>query len=271
MQIDLNCDMGELPGDIDATLMPFITSASIACGLHAGDSDTMARTIALARQHGVAIGAHPGYADRANFGRREMHLDADALSNLLLYQLGAIRAICATQGVELTHVKLHGALYNQAAHDPTLATTIARVVRRFDPRLVLFGLAGSPGLLAMQAVGRHVAAEAFADRTYEADGRLRRRDLPDAVLTNPAAAATQALHIVQQGCIITHDGSRIAVQADTLCVHGDNPAAAQVLAAIRTALAEIGVSVQTIGRAPSPPIPPPMPGERRCDNAEDAS
>ncbi len=248
MLIDLNCDMGELGGDIDAALMPSITSANIACGVHAGDSETMARTIALAKAHELAVGAHPGYDDRANFGRREMQLGADALMNLLLYQLGAIRALCEAQGVALTHVKPHGALYNQAARDAALAATIARTVRRFDPHLALFGLAGSVMLTAGRAAGLRVAAEAFADRAYEPDGSLRPRTLPGAVHSEPQIAAQQALHIVNDGYIIAYDGSRVAVQADTLCVHGDNPNAAAVLAAVRAALKQAGVQVQPFGQ-----------------------
>ncbi len=244
MQIDLNCDMGELEGDIDAALMPYITSANVACGVHAGDSGTMARTIALAKAHGVAVGAHPGYDDRANFGRRELQLDPDTLTNLLLYQLGAIRALCEAQGVTLTHVKPHGALYNQAARDTAIAATIVRAIRRFDPHLVMFGLAGSALLAAGQAAGLRVAAEAFADRAYEAGGSLRSRTLSGAVFSDPDIAAQQALHIIYDRYIIAYDGSRIAVQADTLCVHGDNPNAAAVLAAVRAALEAAGAQLQ---------------------------
>ncbi len=244
MFIDLNCDMGELEGDIDATLLPYITSANIACGVHAGDSGTMARTIALAKAYGVAVGAHPGYDDRANFGRREMQLDHDALMYLLLYQLGAIRALCEAQGVALTHVKPHGAMYNQAARDEAMATTIAHAIHRFDSRLVIFGLAGSALLAAGRGAGLRVASEAFADRAYEADGSLQPRALPGAVHTDPQIAAQQALHIIYNRYIIAHDGSRIAAQADTLCVHGDNPNAVAVLAAVRAALEAAGAQVQ---------------------------
>lgn len=252
MQIDLNCDMGELAGDIDAQLMPYITSANVACGLHAGDSATMARTIALAKAHGVAVGAHPGYDDRANFGRREMQLAPDALADLLLYQLGAIKALCQAQGVLLTHVKPHGALYNQAARDEALAEIIARTVRRFDPRLALFGLAGSLMLAVGRAAGLQVTAEAFADRAYEADGSLRQRKLAGAVHSDPQIAAQQALHIAADGYIIAYDGSRMTVEADTLCVHGDNPNAERVLAAVRATLEGAGIKVQAGGISPLP-------------------
>lgn len=252
MNIDLNCDMGELGGDIDATLMPYITSANVACGVHAGDSGTMARTIALAKAHGVAVGAHPGYDDRANFGRREMQLTPDAMANLLLYQLGAIRAMCEAQGVALTHVKPHGAMYNQAARDEALAATIAHTIRRFDARLVLFGLAGSAMLAAGQAAGLQVASEAFADRAYEADGSLQPRTMPGAIHSDPQIAARQALQIVYDRYIIAHDGSRVAVQADTLCVHGDNPNAAAALAAVRAALEAAGTHLQPFGMPTTP-------------------
>ncbi len=261
MRVDLNCDMGELAGDIDARLMPYITSANVACGLHAGDSLVIARTIALAKAQGVAVGAHPGYDDRANYGRREMQLDPAALDSLLLYQLGALKALVEGQGVELTHVKPHGGLYNQAARDPALAAAIAHTVRRFDPRLVLFGLAGSPGLAAMKAVGLRVAAEAFADRAYDADGTLRSRQLADAVITDPQIATLQALHIVADGYIISSDQSKFAVQADTICVHGDNPNAPAVLAAIRTALEGAGVAIAPLSTAALPPRPRRPPTE----------
>jgi UPF0271 protein len=252
MQIDLNCDMGELGGDIDARLMPYITSANIACGVHAGDSATMARTMALAKAHGVAVGAHPGYDDRANFGRREKQLDPDPLASLLLYQLGAIHALCAVQGLALTHVKPHGAMYNQAAQDEAMAGVIANTVLRFDASLVLFGLAGSAMLTAGRAAGLRVAVEAFADRAYEGDGRLRSRTLPGAVHSNPQIAAQQALHIVYDGYIIAYDGSRVTVEADTICVHGDNPNAEAVLAAVRATLEGAGIKVQAVGISPLP-------------------
>jgi UPF0271 protein len=257
--IDLNCDMGESfgpwPMGADAAILPYITSANIACGFHAGDPRGMAQTVTLAARHGVAVGAHPGYPDLAGFGRRALEMQADELEAALLYQIGALAAIAAAQGQRLAHVKPHGALYNRAAADPAVAAPVVRAVAlatRQGP-LIFVGLAGSPILDAARAAGLPVAAEAFADRAYEADGRLRARALPGAVLTDPAAAAAQAVRIVREGRVLAHDGTPVPVQASTLCIHGDTPGAPAIAQAVRAALEAAGIAVRSLGAAGTGP------------------
>jgi 5-oxoprolinase (ATP-hydrolysing) subunit A len=253
MRIDLNADVGEsygpwVMGD-DASLVPLVSSVNVACGAHAGDPVVMQRTIELALRHGAAIGAHPGYADRDGFGRRDLALSADELRASLLYQLGALDAFCRAAGARMRHVKPHGALYNRAAHDAELAATIARTVHEYEPRLVLVGLAGSQLVEAGRDAGLTVAAEAFADRAYEPDGSLRSRRLPGAVLGNPEAAAEQAVSIATLNRAIAYDGTTIEISADTLCVHGDTPGAADYARSVRTALEQAGVAVGPLRRA----------------------
>ena len=239
VRIDLNADVGESFGawsiGEDESLIPWVSSVNVAAGLHAGDPTTIARTIELAIRHGAAIGAHPGYPDLAGFGRRPMALAPDEIEASVLYQVGAVAAFARAAGVELRHVKAHGALYNRAARDEPAAAAIARAVARFDRSLVLVGLAGSVQVAAGRAAGLSVAEEAFADRAYEPDGSLRSRDLPGAVIEDPDAAAAQALAIVR-GSVIASDGSPLAVRADTICVHGDLPGAAARARAVREAL-----------------------------------
>lgn len=253
MRIDLNADVGESYGawtmGQDEELIPLVTSVNVACGAHAGDPLVMARTVELAARHGVAIGAHPGYPDRDGFGRRDLGMAADELEASLLFQLGALAGIAGAAGLQLRHVKPHGALYNRAARDPELATTIARAVRRFDAALILVGLAGSAMLDAARAEGLHVAAEAFADRAYEADGSLRSRRLPGAMLASPEAAAEQAVSIITRGSVTSHDGQVVSVAADTLCIHGDTPGAADYARQVRHALAAAGASVAPLAAA----------------------
>ncbi|HMA33936.1 MAG TPA: 5-oxoprolinase subunit PxpA [Chloroflexia bacterium] len=255
MQIDLNCDMGESFGawvlGQDAALLPLVTSANIACGFHAGDPGVMARTVALAQAQGVALGAHPGYPDLQGFGRRALDLTAPELEAAVLYQIGALAAFAQAQGTRLRHVKPHGALYNRAAGDYALAAAIARAVHSFAPTLILVGLAGSRLLDAGRTLGLPVAAEAFADRAYEADGTLRARRLPGAILPDPAAAAAQALSIVQHGQVRAYDGTLVPVHADTLCIHGDTPGAPAYAQAVRSALEAAGI---TIAALPGPAI-----------------
>jgi UPF0271 protein len=247
MQIDLNCDMGESfgawPLGQDAALMPLITSANIACGFHAGDPLVMARTVALAREHGVALGAHPGYPDLQGFGRRTLDMTGPELEAAVLYQIGALAGFAQAAGGALTHVKPHGALYNRAAGDPATAEPIARAVRRFSSDLILVGLAGSGLLEAGRAAGLRVAAEAFADRAYEAGGTLRSRRLPGAIHPDPATAAAQALSIVRDGQVRAYDGTLVPIQADTLCIHGDTPDAPAYARAVRAALEGAGIAV----------------------------
>ena len=204
------------------------------------------RTVALAAAHGVAVGAHPGYPDLAGFGRRAMALSPAEIEASVLYQVGAVAAFTRAAGVELRHVKAHGALYNRAAHDEAAAAAIARAVRRFDSALVLVGLAGSALVAAGREAGLAVAEEAFADRAYEADGSLRSRLLPGAVLDDPGAAAEQAVAIVR-GSVRAFDGTTLGIRADTICVHGDLPGAAARARAVRDALLTEGVEIRPPG------------------------
>ena len=247
MHIDLNCDMGEGYGrwalGSDAALLALVTSANVACGLHAGDPHTMRATLRLARERGVAVGAHPGYPDLQGFGRRAMALSADEVRDCVLYQLGALAAFARAEGVTLRHVKPHGALYNVAARDAPIADGIAQAVREFDPSLVLVGLAGSLLVDAGRALGLVVAEEAFADRAYEPDGALRDRRLTGAVLPTREAAVAQALAIVRDGAVRAWSGELVPLRADTLCIHGDTPGAVEFAQAVRAALEGAGAQI----------------------------
>lgn len=242
--VDLNSDLGEGAGS-DEAIMPHVTSANVACGAHAGDERTMRRAVDLALSHGVAIGAHPGYRDPANFGRLPLDLPADELLSDLLEQLSHLRAIVAEAGAALAHVKAHGALYNRGERDEALATTIAEAVRRFDEDLVLFAPPGSAMARAAERFGIRVAREGFADRAYEADGTLRSRRLAGAVHTDPAVAAEQAVSIARDRLVRTSGGGSIALEVDTICVHGDSPGAAAIARAVRAALTGAGVDVRS--------------------------
>lgn len=245
--IDLNADVGESfgpwPMGSDAELIPLVTSASVACGFHAGDPLTIRRTVRLALEHGVAVGAHPGYPDLAGFGRRDLAMAAEELEAAVLYQVAALAGIVRAEGGRLTHVKAHGALYNRAAADLATAEAVARAVARLDPSLRLFGPPGSALLAAGRAAGLRCTAEGFADRAYEADGTLRPRRLPGAVLADPGRAAAQAVSIARDGRAAAADGTLVELRVETLCVHGDTPGTARVAAAVRAALAAAGVAV----------------------------
>ena len=248
--IDLNADVGESFGPwrmgSDDELIPLVSSVNIACGAHAGDPPTILRTAGIAVRYGAAIGAHPGYPDLAGFGRRDLDLTEDELRATLVVQVGAVVAGARVAGGTVRHVKPHGAMYNRAARDPAMAGTIARAIHDLDPALVLVGLAGSASVEAALAVGLRVAAEGFADRRYEADGSLRSRRLAGALL-GPADAAAQAVSIARDGQATTMDGSPVAVRADTICIHGDGPRAAETARAVRAALAEAGIGVAAVG------------------------
>lgn len=250
MRVDLNADVGESlgpwPMGADDALIPLVTSVNVACGAHAGDPLTIERTVRLAARHGIAVGAHPGYPDLVGFGRRDLAMAPDELEASLVYQVGAVAAFAADAGVPLRHVKPHGALYNAAARDPSLAASVARAVRRVSPSLVLVGLAGSSLPTAAGEAGLRSAAEAFADRAYEADGSLRSRRLPGAVHDDPAIVAAQAVSIVRDRRVSAFDGSTVAVEADTICIHGDSPGAVEFARAVRAALAAAGVEVAPI-------------------------
>ena len=246
-RIDLNCDMGELPEAIaDGTqeaLMRSITSVNVACGGHAGDERTMRTTIEQALRWKLAIGAHPGYPDRANFGRVELKLPAKTIADTVFEQVRALAEIAAGCGARLAHVKPHGALYNQAVRNRGLAEAIAKGVGRWDRHVVLVGLAGSPMLDVFREAGFAVAAEAFADRRYEADGTLRSRKFEDALIRDPEEAGRQALNIAERGVVIASDGSEVSVDAQTLCIHGDTPGAPQIAETVAQTLREAGVAL----------------------------
>ena len=241
MSIDLNADVGE--GCDDEALLPFLTSANVACGIHAGTPGLMDRTVALALARGIRVGAHPGYADRDNFGRIEIDLSPEDVENLVLYQVAALDGFVRSRGGRLAHVKAHGALYNRAARDLDLARAIARGVRRYRDDLVLVGLAGSRMLAAAEEIGLPSAGEAFADRRYLPNGSLMPRKQPGSVLTDPVEAAEQAVHIARDGFVTASDGSRLPVSARTLCLHGDTPGAPRIARSVREGLEREGVRI----------------------------
>ncbi len=247
MRVDLNCDMGESFGrwdlGADAAIMPHISSANIACGAHAGDAAVMRKTLRLAAHHGVASGAHPGFADIAGFGRREIPTTPSEAGDLVLYQLGALSAIAASEGVRLRHVKVHGALYNMAARDRSLADAIASAIARFDRSLVFFGLAGSGMLDAGESAGLRTAAEGFADRAYEPDGSLTSRSIPGSVIHDVDDVVNRAVRMAREGRVRARNGTDIELRVDTICVHGDTPGADQLAAALRAGLLKAGIEI----------------------------
>jgi UPF0271 protein len=244
--IDLNCDLGEGAAH-DAELMPLITSASIACGAHAGDEFTMRATVALALRHGVAIGAHPGFADRVNFGRHERPVSPGEVQGLVHDQVRRLQVIARGAGARLVHVKPHGALYNMAARDLALARAVVDAVYEVDPRLVLFGLAGSHLIAVAEACGLPVKSEVFADRTYQPDGSLTPRALPDAMITDENIAVAQVLRMVRDGQVRATDGTDVAIKADTVCLHGDGAHPVEFARKLRHALMAAGVQLKAGG------------------------
>ena len=241
LHVDLNVDVGE--GMDDAPLLPFVTSANVACGMHAGGPLLMDRTVTLALSRRVQVGAHPGYADRERFGREPVDLPLDELRALVLYQVAALDGFVRAHGGRLSHVKAHGALYNLAARDPAVAGAVAEAVRGYGSDLVLIGLAGSMQLGAARLLGLRAASEAFADRRYLPDGSLMPRSRPGAVLDDPRAAAAQAALIATEGHVLASDGSRVRVDADTICLHGDTPRAREIARAVRDRLESDGVPI----------------------------
>jgi UPF0271 protein len=248
VRIDLNADVGE-GSPTDAVLIPLVSSVNVSCGAHAGDEPTIRRTVELARASGTAVGAHPSYPDREGFGRRPIDMIPTALETSIVDQIRLVARICADQGVALTHVKPHGALYNQAADDPQLAALVCRAVLEGAPGTWLVGLAGSALVHAARESGFRVAEEAFADRAYESNGRLRSRTVPGALLTDPARAADQAVSIVRDGRIGIDGGGWLSVRADSLCLHGDTPGAPAIARAVREALASAGVEIRAFSAA----------------------
>jgi UPF0271 protein len=252
-RIDLNCDLGESFGawrmGEDAALLALVSSANIACGFHAGDPTVMQQTVAQAASHGVAIGAHVSLPDLQGFGRREMRVSADEVHAMTLYQIGALHAFARAAGARLAHVKPHGALYNMTARDRALADAIARAVHTFDPQLRLFALAGSALLDAGKAFGLPVAAEAFADRRYLADGTLQPRGEPGAVIDDAGLATAQAIGIARDGMVEAANGERLKLHADTLCLHGDGTHAVSLARQLRAALEAAGLRIAAPGAA----------------------
>ena len=252
-RIDINCDMGESFGawgmGNDAGVLPFVTSVNLACGFHGGDPRVMDRTVAMAVRAKVAIGAHPSHFDLRGFGRRPLEVEPTEVECDVVYQVGALHAFVRSYDARLTHVKPHGALYNQAAEDLLLARAIARGVARVSLDLRLVGPAGSSALRrAAEEEGLLYAAEAFADRGYAADGSLLSRKLDGGVILDPQAAAAQALRIVTERKVIAADGRALPLVADTSCLHGDNPNAEEIAWAVRQALEQAGVEVAPFAR-----------------------
>jgi UPF0271 protein len=246
--MDLNADLGESFGrwtlGDDERLVQHLTSANLACGFHAGDFRVMEATVALCRRAGVAVGAQPGYPDLLGFGRRPMPFEPDEVESIVRYQIGALEAFCRANGVEMQHVKPHGALYNRAATDPALAAAIARAVGRFSRDLRFFGLASSEPMASAAAdAGLRFVPEAFADRAYLADGTLQPRGETGAVISDPSTAAARAVEIAVSGSIEAADGTRVAIRAESICCHGDTPGAVEIADAVRRGLESAGVNV----------------------------
>jgi len=250
MRMDLNCDMGEVPEAItDGTqesMMISLTSVNIACGGHAGDLRTMKATIEQALRWNLALGAHPGYPDRTNFGRMEFNLPPEAIADLTFEQVRALAEVAGSYGACLRHVKPHGALYNQAVTNRALAQAIAAGVARWSQDVALVGLAGSPMLDVFRGAGFGVAAEAFADRRYEPDGTLRSRRFEDALISDPEEAGRQALRIAERGTVVAYDGTEIAAKAETICIHGDTPGASKIAEAVAGSLRRAGIELRAL-------------------------
>ncbi|HEV7271136.1 5-oxoprolinase subunit PxpA [Pseudoxanthomonas sp.] len=245
--IDFNCDLGEDCGD-DAAIVPYLSSASIACGFHSGSPETMRRTVALCVAYGVAIGAHPSHADREYFGRVAHAITPEDAYALTLYQIGALDGFVRAAGERLHHVKPHGALYNQAARDPGLADAIARAVRDHDAGLVLYGLSGSALTAAGERLGLRVAYEAFAERRYEGDGTLTPRTHSDASIEDLPTAAAQVARLLEDGAVVARTGETVPLRADSICLHGDRPDAAAFARGLRETIEAAGFAIRTMER-----------------------
>lgn len=252
-RVDLNCDMGESFGayqiGADEDVFPYITSANVACGFHGGDPSVMRRTLARARELGVAVGAHPGFPDLIGFGRRNIDASPQEVYDLVVYQIGALLGFAAAAGMAMQHVKPHGALYNMAVRSPELAAAIARAVRDVDRSLILFGLPGSCLISEGESAGLVTAGEAFADRNYMNDGSLVSRQRPDAQVHDANEAVTRAIRMVREGKVRSVDGEDIALHVDTICIHGDGPHAAEFAQRLRSAFEDAAIPVQALRRA----------------------
>jgi UPF0271 protein len=251
LRIDLNCDMGESFGryrlGADVQVMDFITSANIACGLHAGDPRTMRETVQLAADKSVAIGAHPGLPDLQGFGRRNMDLTPQEMHDMVLYQIGALDAFLQPHCARMQHVKPHGALYNMAARNYSLAESLARAIKAYRQDLIFIGLPNSEMQKAAEKEGVRFAAEVFADRTYQPDGSLTSRRSPDAFIQDPLAAARRAVAMVREARVQAVSGEWIPIRADTLCLHGDNPQAVSLIQNIRQQVERAGIKIAALG------------------------
>jgi UPF0271 protein len=244
VSVDLNADVGE--GMDDAELLPYVTSANVACGMHAGDPVTMDQTVELALSRGVRVGAHPGYPDRENFGRVAIEMAADEIENLVVYQVSALEGFVRSRGSRLTHVKPHGALYHSGAEFPDVARAIAEGVRRVGTELLLVGASGSMLVGAGREAGLPVAEEAFADRRYRSDGTLVPRGRPGALITDPDEAAEQAVQLARDGVVVADDSTRVSVRADTICLHGDTPGAAEIARRIHERFRSAGIRIAPV-------------------------
>jgi UPF0271 protein len=247
VRIDLNCDLGESFGIYrlgdDEAVLPFVTSANLACGFHGGDPSVIRRTVRLARQHGVRIGAHPGFPDLAGFGRRELLASPEEIEDLVLYQIAALAGIARAERIELHHVKLHGALFALAARDAAVAAAVARAITAFDRSLMLYAMPGTEVARQGHEAGLRVVLEGFADRAYAPDGRLASRRTAGALIDDPAQVVARAVRMVRDGEVIATDGSTLRVQIETLCVHGDTPGVGGLVRRLRAALEAEGIDV----------------------------
>jgi UPF0271 protein len=250
LTVDLNCDLGESFGVYqmgnDEAVLPYVTSANIACGFHAGDPWVMKKTVRLAMAQGVALGAHPGLPDLVGFGRREMAISPEEAYDLVVYQIGALAAIVKAEGGILHHVKPHGALYNMAAVSKPLAQAIAEALYNVNPELILYGLAGSELPKAGTALGLRTAHEVFADRTYQNNGTLTPRSQPNALLSDPEDAVQQVIKMVRERNVRSQQGEDVPIQADTICIHGDGPHALTFAHMIRDKLTAEGIQLKTV-------------------------
>ena len=251
-RIDLNCDLGESFGAYsignDAAILPFVTSANIACGFHAGDPSVMRKTVQLALKNGVALGAHPGLHDLQGFGRKKIEISPQEAYDLVVYQIGALEGFIRAEGAWMQHVKPHGALYNMAAKDKALAEAVANAVYNVNPELILFGLAGSELIRAGKKVGLKTSEEVFADRTYQPDGSLTPRSQPDALIVEDGKAVLQVISMVQQKGVNAKNGSWVDLKADTVCIHGDGTQALLFAKKIHDALTAAGIEVCAAGK-----------------------
>ncbi len=252
LRVDLNCDLGESFGNyklgLDEEVIKYISSANVACGFHASDPLVMAKTVKIAKDAGVAVGAHPGFPDLVGFGRRNMNVLPAELKAMVVYQIGALKAFCDSNKIKMQHVKPHGAMYNMAAKDEKLAVAIAEGIAEVDDSLILLGLSGSEMLKAAQKTGLKAKKEVFADRAYEEDGTLVARTKPGSMITDENLAIERVLGMIKNGSVKAITGKEIAIEADSICVHGDSPKALDFVKKIRTALEVEGIELCAMGK-----------------------